>query len=123
MINRKKSIIYAPLILILGFCLISCQERTQGKKIAEDEQRQKETYTNPILPSGADPFNIFHNGYYYYTHTEGNKIVLRKVKNLANLHEAETKTIWTPYGDSILPSYLGTRGALHRWKVVCIFCC
>ncbi|WP_083158071.1 family 43 glycosylhydrolase [Allomuricauda sp. CP2A] len=94
--NRRRSIVYGPLIAVLGLCLISCQERTEKKETAVGEQPKKETFTNPLLPSGPDPFNIYHNGYYYYTSTEGNKLVLRKVKNLANLSEAETKTIWTP---------------------------
>ncbi|WP_335966393.1 glycoside hydrolase family 43 protein [Galbibacter sp. PAP.153] len=57
---------------------------------------QQKEFTNPLLPSGADPFSVHVNGYYYYTHTMGNKIVLWKTKNLANLASAEKKTIWTP---------------------------
>lgn len=57
---------------------------------------QSGTFTNPLLPSGADPYSTFHQGYYYYTHTLQNRLVLYKTKNLASIAEAESKTIWTP---------------------------
>ena len=56
---------------------------------------QKGTFTNPILPSGADPYSTYYKGYYYYTHTLQNKLVLWKTKSLADLKNAESKTIWT----------------------------
>ncbi|UGU15703.1 glycoside hydrolase family 43 protein [Sinomicrobium kalidii] len=57
---------------------------------------QQKTFTNPILPSGADPYSTYHNGYYYYTHTLGDKLMLWKTRNLADLKNAESKLIWTP---------------------------
>jgi GH43 family beta-xylosidase len=57
---------------------------------------QKKTFSNPLLPSGADPYSTYHNGYYYYTHTLGDKLVLWKTKNLADLKNAESKVVWTP---------------------------
>ena len=53
-------------------------------------------FTNPLLPSGADPFSFYRDGYYYYTHTTGNRIVLWKTKNIAELKTAQQKTIFTP---------------------------
>jgi len=55
-----------------------------------------EAFTNPLLPSGPDPWNIYVDGYYYYTHTTGNNIVIWKTKTLAELKTAEKKTVWTP---------------------------
>ena len=57
---------------------------------------QSKTFTNPLLPSGADPYSTYYNGYYYYTHTLQDKLVLWKTKNLANIAAAESKTIWMP---------------------------
>src|SRR5688572_10453131 len=54
------------------------------------------TFTNPLLPSGADPWSIYKDGYYYYTHTLGNRIDIWKAKTLSDLKTAERKTIWTP---------------------------
>lgn len=56
----------------------------------------QQTFTNPLLPSGADPWSIYKDGYYYYTNTLGNRIDIWKTKNLAELKTAERKTIWTP---------------------------
>jgi GH43 family beta-xylosidase len=55
---------------------------------------QKNKFTNPILPYGADPYSTFYEGHYYYTHTMQDRLVLWKTKNLANLKNAESKTIW-----------------------------
>lgn len=54
------------------------------------------TFTNPLLPSGADPWSIYKDGYYYYTHTTGRNITIWKTDNLANLAIAEKKVVWTP---------------------------
>src|SRR5688572_33260259 len=54
------------------------------------------TFTNPLLPSGADPWSIYKDGYYYYTNTLGDRIDIWKTKNLADLKTSERKTIWVP---------------------------
>ena len=56
----------------------------------------QETFTNPLLPSGADPWTVYRDGYYYYTQTFGNRIVLWKTKTIANLKTALQKTVYTP---------------------------
>lgn len=56
----------------------------------------QKTYTNPLLPSGADPWVIYHGGNYYYTNTTGHNITLWKTKNMGELRSAEKKVIWTP---------------------------
>ena len=57
---------------------------------------QQQTFTNPLLPAGADPYSFYKNGFYYYTHTIGDSLVLWKTKNLAELKTAEHKTIFVP---------------------------
>jgi GH43 family beta-xylosidase len=56
----------------------------------------KGTFTNPLFPSGADPWIIWKDGYYYYTNTSGSRLFLRKGKNLDDLKVSIGKTIWTP---------------------------
>lgn len=58
--------------------------------------QREAVFANPVLPSGADPWAIYHNGFYYYMQTMGNRLVLWKTKDLAALRTAEKKTIWTP---------------------------
>ena len=54
------------------------------------------TFTNPLLPAGADPWTTYHRGYYYYTHTTGRNLTLWKTRNLAALGSAESRVVWTP---------------------------
>ncbi len=56
----------------------------------------QDTFTNPLLSSGADPWVIYKDGYFYYTNTLGNKISLWKTKNLHDLKEVSPVTVWTP---------------------------
>ncbi|RUT72512.1 glycosyl hydrolase family 43 [Flavobacterium cupreum] len=54
----------------------------------------QEKFSNPILDYGPDPYSTYYNGFYYYTHTMQDRLVLLKTKNLADLKNAEKKTIW-----------------------------
>ena len=56
----------------------------------------QQTFTNPLLPSGADPWVIYHDGYYFYTNTTGKNITLWKTNNMGELKDAEKKIVWTP---------------------------
>lgn len=56
----------------------------------------QKTFTNPLLPSGADPWSIYKDGFYYYTHTLGNRLEIRKTKNIATLAKAKKKVVFTP---------------------------
>src|SRR5579862_8054249 len=56
----------------------------------------QKTFTNPLLPSGPDPWTIYENGYYYYTNSTGSNITIWKTKNIAYLSTAEKKVVWTP---------------------------
>src|SRR3982751_4627523 len=57
---------------------------------------QKTTFTNPLLPSGADPWSIYKNRYYYYTHTLGNRLMIWKTKSIATLGTAKKKLVFQP---------------------------
>lgn len=74
--------------------------RNGWPRIAGDEPsdsvQDESTFTNPLLPSGADPWATYRNGYYYYMQTMGSRLVLWKTRDLAQLRTAERKTIWTP---------------------------
>jgi GH43 family beta-xylosidase len=67
-----------------------------GGSVGIVQSQSVASFTNPLLPSGADPWSLYKDGYYYYTHTLGNKLVIWKTKNLAELKTAEEKTIWVP---------------------------
>ena len=60
-----------------------------------------QTFTNPLLPSGADPYSFYKDGYYYYTNSSGNRIELWKTRDLADLKHAQHQTIWTPPANTL----------------------
>jgi GH43 family beta-xylosidase len=55
-----------------------------------------QTFSNPLLPAGADPWCVYHNGFYYYTHTTGRNITVWKTKSISELRSAEKKVVFTP---------------------------
>lgn len=81
------------LFLAIGFC-VSCRHTRTAAPLPEPTVN--ETYTNPIRSLGAEPWAIFHQGTYYYTQGEENKIVLWKTPDITALEEAEQKVVWLP---------------------------
>ncbi|PUZ25663.1 glycosyl hydrolase family 43 [Chitinophaga parva] len=67
-------------LLLLGACAVRAQQ----------------TFTNPLLPGGADPWVIYQDGFYYYMHTTGHTLKIWKTKSIADLKNAESKVVWTP---------------------------
>jgi hypothetical protein len=54
------------------------------------------TFTNPLLDNGPDPWVICWKGFYYYTDTSGRNLTLRKTADIADLRNAEMKAVWVP---------------------------
>ena len=98
-------------ILLIGLLALLC------KMVCTQESK---TFTNPLLPSGADPYSFYKDGYYYYTNTVGNRLVIWKAKNITQLLTAESKTIFippkeTPYSKELwAPEILFLKG---KWYV------
>ncbi len=55
--------------------------------------RTGETVSNPLLPSGPDPWIVQHDGDFYFTATLGNRIALRKTRDLGHLAEAPVTVV------------------------------
>lgn len=51
-------------------------------------------FTNPLLPSGPDPWITREGQDYYYLNTLGNRIAIRKTRDLGKFAEAEEITVW-----------------------------
>ncbi len=62
--------------------------------------QQQNTFTNPLLPHGPDPWNIYKDGFYYYTNSTGSNLTIWKTKYLTDLAHAEKKVIWHPPADT-----------------------
>lgn len=76
-------------LLLIAFALQNCAVHAP-QKVSE------QTFTNPLLARGADPWSIYKDGFYYYTHTVSDSLVIYKTKNLADLKTAQRKTIFVP---------------------------
>ena len=67
----RSRLFLLSIILLIG---VSCQHKkatTEKETVAAGN-----TYTNPLLERGAEPWAIFHEGKYYYT--QGSQSACRK---------------------------------------------
>jgi GH43 family beta-xylosidase len=58
--------------------------------------RAQSTFTNPLLPSGADPSVVERDRTYYYMQTTGHDLTIWKTKDITDLAEAQKMVVWTP---------------------------
>ncbi|RHJ81537.1 family 43 glycosylhydrolase [Parabacteroides sp. AM08-6] len=56
----------------------------------------KNTFRNPLLSSGPDPWALWHDSCYYYVNTAQDCIILKRTKDITDLRNAESKTVWIP---------------------------
>lgn len=54
------------------------------------------SFTNPLLPSGPDPWVEQQDTMYYYTSTRGDRISIWATSRMSNLRNARMTTIWSP---------------------------
>jgi hypothetical protein len=55
-----------------------------------------DTFTNPPLETGPDPWVVSWKGFYYYSNSTGTNLTLRKTADITDLRHAEKKAVWTP---------------------------
>jgi GH43 family beta-xylosidase len=81
-------------LVLLLFLTLQCGK--SGKNPAPNPPPPTNTFTNPLLPSGPDPWIIRKDNNYYYTHTLGNRIGIWKTARVSELKNAAVQTIWNP---------------------------
>jgi len=89
---RKSTLLY------LFISLLACGKGSGGVTPTPEPPPAANTFTNPLLPSGPDPWIIKKGDTYYYTHTQGNKISLWKTAKVSDLRNAPVQTVWTAPG-------------------------
>ena len=96
-----KNYIHLLLIVsIVSFC--SCKDDEKNQKAVKSSTVQEvagdtianNTFTNPILDSGADPWVIYNEGKYYYIKSNAEGIVLMRTEDITDLRNAESKIVW-----------------------------
>jgi GH43 family beta-xylosidase len=73
-----------------------------------------DTFINPLLQTGPDPWVVQWNGFYYYSNSSGTNLALRKTADITDLRHAEEKVVWTPEPGRPWSKELWAP-ELHRW--------
>lgn len=86
---------YFPVLLLLFF---SYCKKTSAPSTTEPyvtvQPVKDSTFTNPLLPSGPDPWVVQKDSFYYYTHTSGDRIRIWYTKAMSQLKNAPDKLAW-----------------------------
>jgi GH43 family beta-xylosidase len=64
--------------------------------VSNAQSAPENTFHNPLLPSGPDPWVTSHNGFYYYMNSMGKNLTIWKTRDVTDLAHAEKKVVWTP---------------------------
>lgn len=87
--TRRYSFIF---LMLVPF--ISCDKKGGGTPPPPPPPAAN-TFTNPLLSSGPDPWVVKKDAVYYYTHTLGNRVALWKTSKMSDLKNAPVYTVWT----------------------------
>jgi GH43 family beta-xylosidase len=86
--------LFAPVVVLLITLPILSQSPLKASGAISPDTSN--TFTNPLLPSGADPSVVQRDGFYYYMQTTGRNLTIWKTKDITALDRAEKKIVWTP---------------------------
>ena len=84
---------YRVIFLFLFAGIISCKKNSNGGN--PPPPAPANTFANPLLSSGPDPWILKKDNNYYYTQTLGNRIALWKTAKVSELKNSSPQTIWT----------------------------
>jgi GH43 family beta-xylosidase len=79
-------------LLVFAF-LVSCKQKNPAGTEISSASRQ---FTNPLMPTGPDPWVMNYKDMYYVTHSTGKNLKLYRTQNVGQLAQAESKIVWTP---------------------------
>jgi hypothetical protein len=83
MIQKMKLKLKADALLLVACLLIFASHGSLHAQSAARAPESRATFTNPLLPNGADPWSIYRNGFYYYMHTTGRNLTIWKTRDIA----------------------------------------
>jgi GH43 family beta-xylosidase len=110
----KKSLHTAVILGLAILCSASGAEAQTAPGHAPDAAAEPDTFTNPLLDTGPDPWVVRWKGFYYYSNTTGKNLTLRKTADITDLRNAEKKVVWTPEPGHPWSKELWAP-ELHRW--------
>ena len=87
----------AVLLLWLSLSFGACQQKAAtGAQSALISTPASATFTNPLLPSGPDPWVYQKDGFYYFLLTSGGDVRIRKTARMSELASAPVVVAWRP---------------------------
>ncbi len=93
----------SPLILALIYGVVGISQRAESSPQAGQSDASlssktvpRSTFTNPVVASGADPWVIQREGFYYYCQSNRGSVRVNKCARLQDLGTNQWKTVWTP---------------------------
>ncbi|MBC8034486.1 MAG: glycoside hydrolase family 43 protein [Chitinophagaceae bacterium] len=92
----------------------NCSKSSGGASVSIPPVTDSTVFTNPLLPSGPDPWVVYDGGNYYYTHTFGDRLAIYKTRSISELRKATPVTIWPSSGSTNTYSKNIWAPELHR---------
>lgn len=93
------ALLFRLLPLSLLALTLACQKSAPAQPTVDPPTNT--SFTNPLLPAGPDPWVIRRGDTYYYMHTTGNNLVIRKTAKMSELGSAVSTVVWTPQQASV----------------------
>ena len=89
---RAASLLLCPVLVVLA-CRAAAPPPAVQKAVPA---RAAGTFTNPFITSrpAADPWIVWHDGFYYFTSTTGGSVEIWKSPTLTGLDSGEKKVVW-----------------------------
>lgn len=99
----------------LAFALVTAFPKAKAQAAAPPPATaHSNTFTNPLLESGPDPWVVYWKGFFYYSNSAGTSLTLRKTADITDLRHAEKKAVWVPEPGHAWSNELWAP-ELHRW--------
>lgn len=81
--------------MVLVVMALGCRE--QAPQAAQnDEENGTQTFANPLVSRGADPWVVNDGEKYHYCYSRGGSLHVKTVEDIADLGTAEGVKVWTP---------------------------
>ncbi len=98
--NRRSRSCQNLSVLLLAISFFSnsstCRAQVGATAQAPATAPTQETFKNPLLNSGPDPWIIQQGDTYYYMNTTGSNLTIWKTHDPVDLRHAEKRVVWTP---------------------------
>lgn len=88
-------------IIAVVSIICACGKRTGDEELIPsdpdiDEPDDTDMFINPLLTRGADPWITQKDGTYYYTYTQGGRLVLYVTDKISELDKVSPINVWVP---------------------------